>query len=448
MKLMQSMPQKDKGYNVPARVYNQPMKPRLRLNIPLLPILVAGLVLAEIFSPSKVWMMLLIGLGGAWLLGYVWARALARNLKLTREMRYDWAEVGDQLEERYTVFNYSAFGAPWVEVLDHSNIPGYEPTQAISVGSRTRHRWVTHGTCTRRGLYTLGGTTLKSGDPLGIYSVEIHDSASRTLLVLPPVVSLPTISVSPGGYGDAGRSKPQALQKTIGAAGVREYAPGDSVRLIHWPSTAKHNKPFVRQFEGMPASDAWILLDLDRTVQIGDDWNSTEEHGVILAASLVDRSLRNRQAVGMVVNGRELTWLPPQQIPSQRWLIFRALAVAQRGDLPLADLLGRMGASFGRQSSLVIVSASNRADWAEALMPLIWRGIVPTVLLLDAQSFGSTQDSTVTEALLQRAGIACHRITRDLLNQPEAHPGEEGQWKWRAGHATHQPSNSNWRSLS
>ena len=424
--------------------------PRPHLNITLLPIVIMVLLVLQLTYPSKTWTILLIGLGGALLVSYLWARALARNLSMTREMRYDWAQVGDRLEERFTVTNHTFFPATWLEVQDHSNIPGYQATRITSVGGVSFNQWTTDGICTRRGLYTLGGTTLKSGDPLGIYRISIENATSTTLLVLPPVVPLPAISISPGGYGDSGHPRPRAPEKTVGAASVREYQPGDSMRLIHWPSTAKHNKPFVRQFDGTPASDTWVLLDLDRSVQLGEDWNSTEEHGVILAASLVDRSLRNRQGVGLVISGQELTWLPPQKDANQRLLLFRALALAQPGELKLNELLERMGKSFGRQSSLVIITASTRPDWLASLMPLIWRGIAPTVLLLDSQSFGGAQGSTAAEAIFQHANIRCHVITQDLLNQPEAHPGEQGQWKWRAaGHGVaHEPGNHNWRSLS
>ena len=303
--------------------------------------------------------------------------------------------------------------------------------------------------CTRRGLYTLGGTTLRTSDPLGIYTISLDDPGSTTILILPPVVPLPPIAVSPGGYSGEGRPRARAPEQTVGAAGVREYQPGDSLHLIHWPSSAKHDKPFVRLFDGTPASDMWILLDLDRSVQIGEDWNSTEEHGVILAASLADRSLRTRQGVGLVINGKDLTWIVPQGNANQRWSIFHALALAQRGELELGFLLERMGTSFGRQTSLVIITASLRPNWLEALIPLTRRGIAPTVLLLDSQSFGGTQDSAATEAIFQRAGITCHIITQDVLNRPEARPGQQGRWEWRAGRvAAHKPGNTDWRRLS
>lgn len=436
-----------------ARKPQLPATTRLRLNVPLLPVLIAVLIFLQLAYPSKVWKMLLVGLGGAWIIGYLWAHALARGLRMLREMRYDWAQVGDRLEERFTVVNTSLLPATWVEVDDHSDMPGYQPSRATSIGGESTSQWITEGVCTRRGLYTLGGTTLLTGDPLGIYTVQVDDPHSTTLLVLPPVVSLPPIALTPGGYGDSGRPRPRAPEQTVGASSVREYQPGDGLRLIHWPSSAKHEKLFVRLFDGTPASDAWVLLDLDARVQLGKDWSSTEEHGVILAASLVDRSLRARQGVGLVVNGAELTWIPPQQNANQRWQIFRALALAKPGTLSLGRLLERMGASLGRQASLVIITAASDPAWLEALVPLIWRGIAPTVLLLDPRTFGGTQDSSALEELLQRLGIACHVIPSDLLNQQEATPGQQGRWEWRhtptgRAIAVHTPSQAEWRRLS
>jgi uncharacterized protein (DUF58 family) len=421
------------------------MKSRVRLNIFLLPILILLLVYLQLAHPSTVWKMLLVGLGGAWLVGYLWARALARSLSLTREMRYGWVQVGDRLEERFTVINNSLFPATWLEVNDHSNIPGYDPSRATNAGSKSVNQWFTEGVCTRRGLYTLGGTTILAGDPFGVYTVSIHDPTNTTLLVLPPVVPLPPIAISPGGAGEAGRPRTRAPEQSINAAGVREYQPGDSLRLIHWPTSARHEKPFVRLFDSAPASDAWILLDLDGAVQLGKDWDSTEEHGVILAASLIDRSLRARQGVGLAINGEEMIWLPPRHDANQRWATFHALALAHPGELKLGALLRRMGPSFGKRTSLVIITAAVQPDWLEALVPLTWQGIAPTVLLLDPQSFGGTQSASDAEGLMQRMGIACHVITRELLNRPEARPGRRGHPSGR-----HTPENMNnyWRGLA
>src|SRR5258706_3152729 len=433
--------------------YNHGMTSRLRLNTPLLPVLIVLLIALEILDPSKIWMTLLIGLGGAWLTGYLWVRALRQNLRLTREIRYGWAQVGDRLEERFTVSNDSALPATWLEVDDHSSLPGYQPSRATGVGGNSVSQWQTDGVCTRRGLYTLGGTTLHTGDPLGIYSLSVDDPGSPAILVMPPVVPLPPIAVTPGGYSGEGRPRARAAEQTVGPASVREYQPGDSIHMIHWPSTAKHEKFYVRLFDGTPASDSWILLDLDRSVQIGEGWDSTEEHGVILAASLTDRALRDRQGLGLAINGKEPAWIPPKRNASQRWEIFSALALAQPGELQLGHFLERTGKSFGRQASLLIITASTQPDWLEALIPLTWRGIKPAEPVVVPPPFGSSQDTAAAEELLRHIGVNCHVITRDLLDRPEARPGHLGQWKWQRGAtgraiAVQAPVNADWRKLS
>ncbi len=444
----------DPGFIYAQLTYNDNMPARLRLNYRMLPILVVVLIILQVIDPAIAWKTLLVFLGGAWLLGWVWAYGLAKGLKFTREMRYGWAQVGDELEERFTIYNDSMFPATWLEITDYSNLPDYHASFATLVGGKSTSELTTHGRCARRGLYTLGATSLQSGDPLGIYSIQINDPGRQTLLVLPPVIPLPPISVTPGGFWGDGRPRNQTPEQSVGAAGVREYQPGDALRMIHWPTSAKHDKTFVRLLEGTPAADWWIVLDLDGAVQIGAGWDSSEEHAVILAASLVDRGLRSRIAVGLAVNGEQPSWQTPSSNPDQRWGLLRSLALARTGTLNLQQFLERSAGSFGRQSSLVIITSNIEPAWSGSLAELQWRGsVVPTIMLLEPASFGGTASAFGLASQLQHMGLACHIITRDLLNRPEAHPGQAGRWEWHisaTGKAIpiHKPAESGWRKLA
>ena len=101
----------------------------------------------------------------------------------------------------------------------------------------------------------------------------------------------------------------------------------------------------MRQFEHTPASDWWIFLDLDPACQVGHGFDSTEEHGVILAASLAHKGLQEGQAVGLTVNSQSPVWLPPGRSASQRMDILRALALAKPGEYPL-PCIGLMFMTF------------------------------------------------------------------------------------------------------
>ena len=102
------------------------MRSKLQIKNYLLPVLVVGLIVLQLISPSRIWRLLLAGLGGLWLFSYIYARTLAVHLKVLREVRYGWVQVGDILEERFTLKNGSWISAPWVEIEDRSTLPGYD----------------------------------------------------------------------------------------------------------------------------------------------------------------------------------------------------------------------------------------------------------------------------------------------------------------------------------
>jgi hypothetical protein len=103
-----------------------------------------------------------------------------------------------------------------------------------------------------------------------------------------------------------------------------------------------------------------------------------------------------------------------------------------------------------------------------SVLRLLQRGIVPSVLLLDTDAYHqkslsspgenrgvSVEQSTNTQAAvaeLARHGIYHVLITPELLDQPEARPGQAGSWEWLVAGpgravAVRRPSDLNWKSL-
>jgi uncharacterized protein (DUF58 family) len=430
----------------------------IRLNSRLIPVLTAFVLFMQLVDGSKVWLLLLVCLGGAWAVAWLWVRSLARNLKLTREMRFGWAQVGDTLEERLTLDNYGWAPALWVEINDQSNLPEHTLNQVTGVNSLARNQWHTRTICTRRGLYTIGPTSIESTDPLGIYSVCLRDPAYTHLMVMPPIVPLPPIEVAPGGRSGDGRPRHNAPERSVSASSVREYAPGDSLHTIHWPTTARRDEPYVHIFDGTPAGDWWVILDLDQRSQVGQGWDSTVEFGVVLAASLAERGLREHQAVGLAANADHLLWLQPQAGENYRWEVLRALALVNPGETSFAVLLERIRPNISQRSSAILITPDVSGGWITPMMQWLWRGIVPTVLLLDPVSFGDVPPTGAVPAAattanqLRQMGIACSIITRDMLDRPEMRPGQRGRWDWRimpTGRAVpvNKPGDVSWKGL-
>jgi hypothetical protein len=120
--------------------------------------------------------------------------------------------------------------------------------------------------------------------------------------------------------------------------------------------------------------------------------------------------------------------------------------------MPLVHLLTHARPSLRELASIIVITPNVNNDWLEALMPLMWRGAVPTVLLLDPETFGGEAQAGPMLNTLTQLQIASYRIGSDLLERPEAQPGQQGRWQWKisgTGKASlaAQPGDLEWKPL-
>ncbi len=411
------------------------MESHLKLRQRLVPVIITVLLTLQFRDPSRVYTILLVAFGGIFLIAWVWAYWLGREIKLRRETRLNWVQVGGHIEERLTISNTSFFPAPHVEFSDHSTLPDFNANRVTSISAGGIDQWTVSAFCRRRGMFTLGDAEISTGDPFGMFDVTIYAPLHAPILVLPQAAALPELVITSSGIHGEGQPRRNAPQQTMHASTVREFAQGDSLRLIHWPTTARMNKAFVRLMESAPEGNWWVVLDLDKKYMLGQEWDSIEEQSVSLAASLADLGLRERKSVGLVGNGAELKWLAPQKGEAQQWEILQALAMAAPGSLSLASLLDKMQTSFGSHHSLLIITACTDVDWIKSFPSLIKRGLLPTVLLMDPSTFdgGSSMEAVVSALSAQK--IQYHLIPRGLIELPKLELHSSNQWKWHAAPA-------------
>jgi len=405
------------------------MSAKLKFNgWPLLVVLIS-LIALQILWPSKVWTTIIIALGIALAASWVWAKQMQKHVSLTREKRYTWTRVGDRLEERFTLRNNSVLPVLWAEIDDQSTVPGYNPNLVTGTeGSGACNQWTVSGICSQRGVFNLGPTTLRTGDPLGLFAVTRHNPATVPLMILPPILNLPGIQVAPGGQVSEGHPRPYALQPTILATSVRAHVPGDSLRLIHWPTSARRDELFVRTFDGSPSGNWWIILDLAGNVHSGEGDESTLEQSITLAASLLENGLAAGHAVGLIAHSTEPIWLPPGRGDAQRWTVLRRLATVEAGEYPLVHLLQRSGDALGHSASVVVITPAPDPAWLEPLLLLKQRDLVSTVMLLTGNS-QQMEKKAFYELLIQQ-GVTSYLLEPNVL-KPSVDPDKaEGRWEW------------------
>lgn len=386
------------------------MNARIRIRgaaLPLLALVVGGMALAfasDLFFYVFYVLLLVV------LVSFLWVRLTAGRLRVTRELRSDWVQVGDQLRERFTLTNASRVAALWVEIADRSNVPGYDASRVEAVGGSKYRKWVAQARCTRRGLYTLGPITVRIGDPFGIFSSQWDEPAVRSILVYPPILELPGVDMPRGTVAGASRTSFRTQQVTTNVATVREYLPGDSLNRIHWPSTARQARLFVKEFDLEPSGHLWIVLDLQRGWHAGDGDEASLEYAINIAGSLAHKTLADNRSVGLLAYGANLVVISPDKGLRQLRRILESLAVAELGDRPLAPLLTEMSGDMGRGMTVAVITPSADPAWIEAIVDLIRRGLTPAAVVLDSRSFGGSHDSAAMMGELARFGVRAHLI--------------------------------------
>ena len=408
-----------------------PTQIRLRHKLPLLWLLF--LLAAALLLPHRIWNTLLIGLGGLFVVAYGWVWLLGQGLYAERRLRFGWVAVGDRLSEAFRIENRSGVPALWLEIVDESNVPGYQVNVVRTIDAHSENRWRQAAVCRQRGQFRLGPWTIRSSDPFGIFSLTRHYPQTEEIIIHPPIHHHLPMPLPTGQLSGQARQPRRAWEATVNAATVRDYAHGDPLNWIHWRSTARHDALLVRQFDQDTAGDLWLLLDLEAGVQLGSGLVGTEEQAVLLATSLAVRALAAQRPVGLAAYGRSPHILPPARGEGQRWKLLRALALVRAdGQTPLRRALADFSRVAQRGATAVLITPTLATDWLPQLLTLQQKGLDLNVALLERQSFGASDGSSHgLQAALRRLGTTTHLIHQGDLGQPLAEAARRGFWEFK-----------------
>ena len=127
---------------------------------------------------------------------------------------------------------------------------------------------------------------------------------------------------------------------------VREYAPGDDVRLIDWNVTARMGQPFIKEFKEERELTVMLIVDVSSSGEFGSAGKFKNEVSAEGASILAFAAIRNNDKIGLIVFSDKIEhYIPPKKGKAHIWNIIRTILNFQpegRGtdiNLPLEYLL-------------------------------------------------------------------------------------------------------------
>lgn len=238
-----------------------------------------------------------------------------------------------------------------------------------------------------RGRFLVTDSVLELGDQLGLESVTLPLDTSTAVVVQPRLVELATLFSDAGRLGGDGRRLLLRRPAGFDFHSVRQYEQGESLRRVHWPTTARRGELMVKELEEAPRDAVVVLLDCDPAGAAGNPPDSSFDVAVRAAGSVLRAySARGRKAA-LVTTGKEAAAIGISTLARDFGAALTTLAAAEP-DAPYAldRTLGQARGPAAQAGELVVVTGVLQGATVEKLLDIASRRIV-SVVWVDTPSF-------------------------------------------------------------
>ncbi|MCW6006918.1 DUF58 domain-containing protein [Micromonospora sp. CPCC 205371] len=168
----------------------------------------------------------------------------------------------------------------------------------------------------------------------------------------------------------------------------REYRPGDDVRRMDWPVTARTTQPHVRRTVADRELETWLAVDLSASLEFGTAKYLKREVAIAAATALTYLTVRGGNRIGAVVGtGSETVRMPARPGRKEAQGLLRAIARTQvkPGRSDLGALIDRLNRPPRRRGGAVVISRflAVAGQWGRAVRKLAARPAVLAIEIVD-----------------------------------------------------------------
>jgi len=347
----------------------------------------------------------------------LWVRFLAKPITLNRILSEGEHLAGDDIPVRLEVELEGRMPSGALVVRERIARLGEIETVMVNRRGRLRGSYRIDGV--PRGRYAVESVDAVLEDPFGLERVELKLPAGESLLVYPRLVDLDGLFSDSGARALEGRRLLLRRPTGFDLHSVRAYEQGESLRRVHWPSTAKRGQLMVKELEDAPRDETAVLLDADASAVAGVAPDSSFELQVRAAGSLLKSHASRGRRAALIVNSASR---PYQRVHSfdGDWLrAFELLAAVEPdGPTPVAAMLADEAGPAGRALELTVVTTSLSPLLVDRLLQRMMSRHAATLVYVERLSFaegatGQLDPATAGQVLrLQRGGVAVAVLRR------------------------------------
>ncbi len=196
----------------------------------------------------------------------------------------------------------------------------------------------------------------------------------------------------------------------------REYVPGDDVRRMDWPVTARTTVPHIRQTVADRELETWLAVDLSASLDFGTADCLKRDLALAAAAAIAHLTVRGGNRIGAVVGtGDRIARLPARPGRREADGLMRQLAATaiRPGRADLGALVDRLNKPPRRRGVAVVISDFLAGPgWERPLRKLAVRHDVLAIEIVDPSEL-ELPDAGVMSVVDPETGVAHEVHTGD-----------------------------------
>ncbi len=153
-------------------------------------------------------------------------------------------------------------------------------------------------------------------------------------------------------------------------AEVREYQPGDDIRLIDWNVTARMGHPFIKLFQEERELTVMLLVDVSSSGSFGTEKQLKREVAAELSAVLAFSAIKNNDKVGLIIfSDRIEKFIPPRKGKSHVLRVIREILFYKPRDAAtnINEALEFLSRVIKRKSTVFLISDFLAEDFKKSL---------------------------------------------------------------------------------
>jgi len=331
-------------------------------------------------------------------LAWAWVHLANGPLRVYRNLGERQYVEGDQVQIGVAVEPSGLLPVPGATVIERIGALGEERHVLRRRGRRLAIAYVLPRV--RRGRYVFTDSRVEISDPFGLHRVDAPLPSPGALLVYPRLVDLGRLFSESGAHAVEGRRLLLRRRSGFDLHSVREYEQGESLRHVHWRSTAHRGQLMVKELEDAPRDEVAVVLDTDATSVAGESFDVQ----VRAAGSILQAYARRGRRSVLVVNADRPQ---SQQVHSAAADVRQALellaAAEPNGRAPAHTLLGDEGSAAARALEVVVVTSRIDRPLVDRLIQRALARRKASLVYVDAPTFAGAAP-TRDPALLKLAG--------------------------------------------